>query len=120
MVTEVEIGNRVGIYLDDGDLFVQAIEDTSSRAYIDLAEGAVGKFAIGSRARSKRCAVPQTTTEDTLSEIERVSTKSPSAASFQLSWSCQTHGPDFSQLKRANGSNHIERGKEPLSATPIF
>lgn len=69
-VTDLELENLEGKYLEAGDLFAEVIDDSSLKAYISVPEADLGKIAIGSRARLKFWAFPDRIYKGTVDDIE--------------------------------------------------
>lgn len=74
-ITNLEIENLEGAYLEAGDLFAEVIDDRALKAYINIPEGDLGKITIGGRARLKFWAYPQRIFLGTVSNIEPVLTE---------------------------------------------
>jgi putative peptide zinc metalloprotease protein len=69
-VTDLELKNKVGIYLDDGDLFAEILDDSVVRVFISIPEVDLDRLQIGTRVRMKFWAYPHRIFPGSVVEVE--------------------------------------------------
>ena len=69
-ITNLELRNLTGTFLDEGDLFAEIIDDSRLRAYISIPETELSLISIGSRARLKFWAFPNRIIQGSVAAIE--------------------------------------------------